>query len=165
MRLNRLTDYAVVMLAHMSRPERPRVNPAIEAMGRRAVTAAEMAAESGVPQPTVAKLMKQLAHAGILTSQRGATGGYRLARLPAEITVAEIIAALEGPIALTACVDGRAGECEVENLCPMRGNWDKVNRAIRLALNSVTLADMAMEPAPFQALARPPAAVQLAQSS
>ncbi|MBM3492058.1 MAG: SUF system Fe-S cluster assembly regulator [Alphaproteobacteria bacterium] len=162
MRLNRLTDYAVVMLAHIGRPGR---ESGPEAGGRRVVTAAEMAADSGVPLPTVAKLMKLLAQAGILASQRGALGGYRLARAPERITMAEIIAALEGPIALTACVDGREGDCEVESLCPMRGNWDKVNRAVRQALDAVTLADMSLEPQRFPPVAAAAAARPVAQAS
>ena len=96
-----------------------------------------------MPLPTVAKLLNCLAHEHLVTSSRGASGGYRLTRSADEITVAEIIQAMNGPIALTACVDGNSGCCDVENFCPMRGNWDKVNLAIRTALGSVTLTDMA----------------------
>ena len=131
-RLNRMTDYAIVVLGKMGRDG--------------VVSVAQLAQESGVPAPTVAKLLKQLAQAGVVVSQRGAAGGYALARAAADITVAEVIAALEGPISLTACVDGAEGHCEVERLCPMRGNWDRVNRAIRAALESVTLADMTPAP-------------------
>lgn len=145
-RLNRMTDYAVVVLGRMGREG--------------VLNVAQLAQDSGVPQPTVAKLLKQLAQAGVVASQRGAAGGYVLARPASAITVAEIIAALEGPISLTACVDGVEGQCDVERLCPMRGNWDKVNRAIRAALESVTLADMT--PAPmFEAAPRAAAAPQL----
>jgi FeS assembly SUF system regulator len=116
-------------------------------MGRKGVlSVGQLAQESRVPQPTVAKLLKQLAQAGIVVSQRGPAGGYALARAAEAITVADVIAALEGPISLTACVDGAEGHCEVERLCPMRGNWDRVNRAIRAALESVTLADMTPTP-------------------
>lgn len=128
-RLNRMTDYAVVVLGRMGREG--------------VVSVAQLAQDSRVPQPTVAKLLKQLAQAGLVVSQRGPAGGYALARAPHAITVADVIAALEGPISLTACVDGAEGHCEVERLCPMRGNWDRVNRAIRDALESVSLADMA----------------------
>lgn len=131
-KLNRLTDYAVVVLTQMGGDDAPVLN------------ATQMAQDSGVPLPTVAKLLKQLSHAGIVASQRGASGGYVLARTPEAITVAEIITALEGPIALTACVDGAESHCEVETLCPMRGNWNKVNEAIHGALSQVTLADMAI---------------------
>ncbi|MFC4351607.1 SUF system Fe-S cluster assembly regulator [Fodinicurvata halophila] len=129
-RLNRLTDYAVVVLAQMAR-NRDTVR-----------TAPHIAEETGVPVPTVAKVLNALARDGLIVSQRGAAGGYRLGRSPEEITVAEIIEALEGPIALTACVDGQVGHCESESMCPMRGNWDQVNGAIRTALNGVRLSDM-----------------------
>ena len=131
-KLNRLTDYAVVVMSQMSR------NP------EELWTAPHIAQETGVPLPTVAKLLNALAHGEIITSHRGAAGGYTLNRPAQAITVAEIIQALEGPIALTACVDGATGGCEVESFCPMRGNWDKVNRAIHGALSQVTLADMAL---------------------
>lgn len=131
-KLNRLTDYAVVVLCQMTRnPEELR-------------TAPQIAQDTAVPLPTVAKLLNALAHADLITSQRGATGGYTLNWPASEITVAAIIQALEGPIALTACVDGAEGSCDVALLCPMRGNWNQVNKAIHSALSQVTLADMAM---------------------
>ena len=129
-RLNRLTDYAVVVLAKMA-----------NAQGE-VRTAPQLASGTMIPLPTVAKLLKMLAREGIIRSQRGASGGYVLSRAPENISVAEVIGALEGPIALTSCVDGTTGLCEVETLCPMRGNWDKVNMAIRDALRGVSLADM-----------------------
>lgn len=137
MRLSKLTDYAVVLMVHMGQSDDDRF------------TTARIAEETGVPHPTVAKLLKDLARAGLLISVRGAAGGYRLGRTPCEISIAEIIQALEGPIALTACVDGTDDHCNVENLCGMRGNWNKVNLAIRSALDSVTLADMAIRPMEF----------------
>jgi FeS assembly SUF system regulator len=129
-RLSKLTDYAVVVMAQMARD------------GVAVQTAPQLAERTGVPAPTVAKLLKALASAGLMVSQRGAAGGYRLARTPEEISVAGIITALDGPISITACVDGAEGHCGVETLCPMRGNWDRVNRAVRRALEEVTLADM-----------------------
>ena len=144
LRLNRITDYAIVVLAQMAR------EPA------RLVTAPYLSQDSGVPLPTVAKVLKDLAREGVLVSERGAHGGYRLSRPPGEITVLEIIRALEGPVSLTACVDGTEGNCDVESLCPMRGNWDRVNSAIRTALEKVSLAEMAVpakifDPAPMRA--------------
>ncbi len=130
-KLNRLTDYGVVVLTQMSgNPDDLR-------------TAPQIAHATGVPLPTVAKLLNALAHERLITSHRGAAGGYTLNRPAEAISVAEIVQALEGPIALTACVDGATGGCDVESLCPMRGNWDKVNKAIHAALSQVTLADMA----------------------
>lgn len=136
-RLNRLTDYAIVVLSQMGRDQ-----AAVR-------TAPQLAHETGVPLPTVAKLLKTLAVDGVIVSHRGAAGGYTLSRAPEQITVAEIIASLEGPIALTACVEGSGNHCDVESLCPMRGNWDKINRAIRTALEGLTLADMALPTFPL----------------
>ncbi len=130
-RLNRLTDYGVVVLTQMSR------NP------NALRTAPQISQETGVPLPTVSKLLSALAHGRLIESHRGAAGGYTLNRPAEDITVAEIIQALEGPIALTACVEGSEDDCDVAALCPMRGNWDRVNKAIHGALSEVTLADMA----------------------
>ena len=131
-RLNRLTDYAVVVMSQMAlRPDETN-------------SAHDIAADTGVPLPTVSKLLGTLARSGLMTSQRGVAGGYTLSRGAEDITMAEIIQALEGPIALTACVDGAESNCDVESLCPMRGNWNRVNTAIHAALSSVTLADMSI---------------------
>ncbi len=150
-RLNRLTDYAVVVMSRMSRaPDE-------------LYTAPHIAQETGVPLPTVAKLLNALSHSRLIASHRGAAGGYTLNRPAETISVAEIIQALEGPIALTACVDGASGGCDVESFCPMRGNWDKVNKAIHEALSGVSLADMMpgpdcfMPPAPPRHPAQKPA--------
>ena len=129
-KLAKLTDYAVVVLGEMSR------QPGVH-------TVAQLATRTGVPEPTVAKLMKTLTRDRLVRSQRGAAGGYVLGRAAEDVSMADIVVALEGPIALTACVDGASGGCGVESLCAMRGGWDKLNRAIRTALEEVTLADMA----------------------
>jgi FeS assembly SUF system regulator len=131
-RLSKLSDYAVVVLSELGR-----------APGGAVRTASGLAAATGIAEPTVAKVLKLLASSGLVTSQRGAHGGYRLARPLAAIPIADVIAAIEGPIALTACVDGHVGSCEVECSCPVRGRWDPVNAAIRHALSEITLADMA----------------------
>ena len=129
LRLSKMNDYAVVVLGHM-------------AARAGLATAPEVAEATGLPAATVSQVLKKLAHAGLVVSQRGAHGGYSLGRTPAEISVADLVEALEGPVALTACVDGAEGGCGVETSCPMRGSWDRVNGAIRAALESVTLADM-----------------------
>ena len=129
-RLSKLTDYAIVVMSEMARH-----------VGT-VHTVTHLAERTGVPAPTVAKLMKALTPAGLTTSHRGAAGGYALSRAADAISIAEIITALDGPIALTACVEGADSQCGVERLCPMRGGWEKVNRAIRGALEQVTLADM-----------------------
>jgi FeS assembly SUF system regulator len=144
LRLSRLTDYAVVVLVRLSREDAVQTSPGI-------------AAATGIPEPTVAKVLKALAGAGLVASQRGARGGYRLLRALPAIPVSDVIEAIDGPIALTACVEGSATECEQRGLCPMRGRWDPVNDAIQNALASITLADM--QPASgFMPARRPPPA-------
>jgi FeS assembly SUF system regulator len=129
LRLSKLTDYAVVVLTRLAHVDALATSPGI-------------AAATGVPEPTVAKVLKAMTQSGLVVSQRGARGGYRLARPLAAIPISDVIVALEGPIALTACVDGAQGNCEAEKLCPVRGRWDPVNEAIRGALSAITLADM-----------------------
>jgi FeS assembly SUF system regulator len=116
--------------------------------------AAEIALGARLPVPTVSKLLRQLAHEGLLTSQRGVKGGYSLARPPEEISVAAIIRVLEGPIALTACVTEVPGECEHESQCPVRGHWNRINHAVREALDGISLSDMA-SPMPAEMLPTP----------
>ena len=135
-KLSRLTDYGVVVMSQMAQN--------MSAMK----TAPELAAATGVPTPTVSKLLKLLVKGGLVESWRGVNGGYALTKNIDDITAADIIAALEGPVALTACVDGSEADCGVESLCPMRGGWEKVNRAIRAALEEVTLAELS-QPADF----------------
>lgn len=129
LRLSKLTDYAVVVLVKLSGDTAVQTSPGI-------------AQATGIPEPTVAKVLKALAGGGLVASQRGARGGYRLARALPQIRVSDVITAIDGPIALTACVDGSPTPCGSECLCPMRGRWDPVNDAIRRALSGITLADM-----------------------
>lgn len=136
LRLSKLTDYAVVVLAALA--ETPARAGALH-------TATSLADRTGLPAPTVQKLLKQLAKAGLVQSHRGAAGGYGLSRGADRVTVAQIVEAIDGPIALTDCVDGASGACGVESLCSRRGTWDKVNQAVRRALDDVTLADMAAD--------------------
>ena len=132
-RISKLADYSVVVLVRLGAGE-------IE-------TAPGIAHATGVPEPTVAKVLKALAGAGLVVSQRGARGGYRLARPLHRVSVAEVITAIEGPIALTACVEHSPSACEAERCCPVRGRWDPVNAAVREALEGVTLAQLAALPA------------------
>lgn len=131
LKLGRMTDYAVVALSRLAQ----------EVPGT-VMTAPRLAAETGLPEPTVAKLLKGLAHHGLVSAQRGAAGGYSIARPPQSITMAEVVTALEGPIALTACVDGSDDDCLIQGHCPIRGRWEPVNVALRQALAAVTLADL-----------------------
>ena len=132
LRLPKLTDYAVVILSALTHAE------------GRVMTAAAIARQSQLSLPTVAKILKKLAKSGITTAQRGTKGGYALARPAPAITMADIVAAMDGPIALTDCVDGQFGHCGVEHNCKMRGHWNQLNQAIRAALESVNLADMTL---------------------
>ena len=135
-KVNKLTDYATVVLIEIARADTVRSTQRI-------------AERTGIPLPTVAKLMKNLNRAGLVASTRGAGGGYALGRPPKEISVADVIQAVEGPIALTACADTSDEQCSIEALCPVQGKWNRVNTAVRSALAEVTLADMVDEVAAF----------------
>ncbi len=134
LRLSKLTDYAVVVLIRLG--EGDRITPDC------VQTSPGLSAATSVPEPTVAKVLKSLAAAGFVSSQRGARGGYRLLRPLATISVADVIVAVDGPIALTACVDGSTAGCEVSSVCAVKGRWDLVNDSIQHALRAITLADM-----------------------
>ncbi len=134
-RLSRLADYGVVLMTH------------IAVRGERLNTAHAAAMATRIPEPTVGKILKTLARADLLESQRGINGGYTLARAPQDINVTEIIAAVDGPIALTDCLDAQGAACSMETFCPTRSNWRKINDAIRMALAEISLADMT-EPLP-----------------
>ena len=129
-KLNRMTDYGIVVIGHLADND-----AAVR-------TAPEIAEATGLGGPTVSKLLKRLARGGLVEARRGARGGYTLAKPAESISVAEAIEALEGPLALTACVRGADEACDHRSLCPMTGRWNKVDAAIRTALESVTLADM-----------------------
>jgi FeS assembly SUF system regulator len=130
LRISKLTDYAIIILGHMAK-----------APGRTYATN-ELAESASVASPTVSKVLKALARADVVRSTRGAKGGYRLSQAPERTTVANIIRALEGPIALTEC-GLEPMQCEQSASCHVRGNWSVLNRAIQTALEAVTLADMA----------------------
>ena len=140
-RMSKLTDYAIVLLAHLAR-------------GGRTRTAQDLAERSRVPLPTVSKLCKELSKAGILVSHRGRHGGYGLARSADLISVAEIVEALEGPIALTECGRPGGADCEILDTCLARDTWDPVSRAIESALRGLPLSAIA----PFRAGDEPPPA-------
>ncbi len=129
-RLGRLTDYGIVLMAHLA------------SAGEGPHAARDLAAETRLPLPAVSKLLKALAREGLLVSSRGAKGGYQLARPAEEITVPEMIEALEGPIALTHCAL-HEGACVQEARCDVRSPWQRINRAVHDALARITLADLA----------------------
>jgi FeS assembly SUF system regulator len=129
LRISKLTDYGTVLLAHLA------ANQAT------VCSAADVAQATGIGLPTVSKLFKSLARAGLVTSTRGANGGYRLARGPQHISAADVIDALEGPVSITEC-SSIDGDCEHEGVCSVGGAWQRVNVAIRRALQDVTLNDL-----------------------
>jgi FeS assembly SUF system regulator len=129
-KLGKLTDYGTVLMTALAvRPDRLQ-------------TSQELAAGTHLAAPTVSKLLKLLGKAGLVEALRGAHGGYRLARSPDRITVADIVAAIEGPIALTECAVHHG--CGIESHCGVRSNWRVINDAIRSALEAVTLAQMTL---------------------
>ena len=132
MRLTSLADYAVVMMAAAARH-------GAEAR----LSAACLAEQTGVPLPTAQKLMGRLAAAGLLSSTRGAGGGFRLARDAGRITLADIIEAVEGPIAMTNCIEAGGHECALEKACHVRPHMGVVNGAVRGALAAVPLTQLA----------------------
>jgi FeS assembly SUF system regulator len=135
-RITKQTDYGIVLLTQMA------------THAERQYSAPDLAAEARLPLPMVSKILKLLTREGVLVSHRGVKGGYGLARAPQAISMAEIIAALEGPIAITECVED-AGDCAHERLCPVRSNWQRINEAVLAALQSITLAEMVHPLAPM----------------
>lgn len=129
LRISKLTDYGTVLLAHLA------ANQAT------VCSAADVAQATGIAPPTVSKLLKSLARAGLVTSTRGANGGYRLSRAPQQISAADVIDALEGPVSITEC-SASDGDCEHEGVCSVGGAWQRINTAIHRALQDVTLNDL-----------------------
>lgn len=141
LKLGKLTDYAIAVMAQLARH-----GANASDMPNSALSAAALAQDTGVPEPTVAKVLKVLARSELLASVRGVSGGYRLTRAPGQIKVGEIIEAMDGPIAIVSCVEpAEEGKesCNVAHRCAVRSKWAPVNSAIRTALYGVTLADMA----------------------
>jgi len=144
-RMSRLTDYGIVLLAHLAR-------------SGGTLTAQELSARSHVPQPTVSKLCKELSRAGIVLSTRGRHGGYGLARAADAISVAEIVEALEGPIGFTDCSTPGQPTCGIAQDCPAKAGWDPVTRAVHGALSELSLSTLAVSDlTPFRATVHPPA--------
>lgn len=130
-RIGKLTDYGVVILTHIA-----------GAVGDGPRKARDIATGVNLPLPTVSKVLKILGREGILVSHRGIKGGYTLSAPPERINVADVIAALEGPIAMTECTVFGEVECDHEDDCPVRANWQIINHAVAKALSGITLADM-----------------------
>ena len=148
MRLSSMADYAVVTMCAASRH-----------CGTARVSAADLAEETGLPAPTVQKLVSLLSRAGLLRATRGSGGGLKLARPAAAISLADIVEAVEGPIAMAACSGHGRGDCTLEAACSVRPHWPAVDAALRAALSGVSLVQLAR---PAQSVAQP---VSLAASS
>ncbi|MGE5540162.1 MAG: SUF system Fe-S cluster assembly regulator [Gemmatimonas sp.] len=142
-RLSRLADYGVVLMTRMAQ-DAHHPGDGGECLGVH--TAVGLAECTGIPTPTVSKVLATLCRQGVLKSVRGAHGGYTLTTAPRQITVAQIIAAIDGPIALTQCIEDGPGACGVENLCLTRRGWKLINEAVSSALQGVTLADIVDAP-------------------
>ncbi len=139
-KLSRMADYGVILMTQLARE-----NGAV-------TTAADLSASCALPLPTVSKLLKELAQDGLLESRRGTKGGYALARAADSISMADIIGAVEGPIALTDCIEADGAICEIEALCPTRTNWRRINDVLTRALDGVSLAEMVLPPIDFMTL-------------
>lgn len=154
LRISRLTDYGTMILVHLAGPD----------VGL--CSAGDVAAGTHLALPTVQKLLKTFAKSGLVSSVRGADGGYRLTRAPEEITAAEILNVLEGPVAITEC-STEMHQCELEPLCQVSSAWQKINRAIRNAMEDIRLSDLRRPPREFvlQDLRQSPVANPYSRSS
>ncbi|MDB6164778.1 MAG: system Fe-S cluster assembly regulator [Xanthomonadaceae bacterium] len=133
LRVTKLTDYATVVLT------------ALAARPDLVLSAPELAEHAGLEIPTVAKLLKPLAQAGLVSAFRGAHGGYRLARPASDISLIDVVEAMEGPLGMTEC-SLHGGACGIEHSCGVRANWRRINDVVADALRSVTLAQMLAPP-------------------
>jgi len=131
-RFAKLTDYGLVLMTIIARD-------GVSTMHN----ARDLASVSHLPLPTVSKVLKQLLQSGLLTSHRGLKGGYGLAKEPADISVADIVTAMEGPIALTECSTETTGLCDLERSCPTKANQRIISQVMRGALEKVTLSELA----------------------
>ena len=132
LRITKQTDYGIVLMTRLAQN-----GTATEVHNAR-----DLARSTNLPLPTVSKILKALARGGLLESHRGVKGGYCLDRSAEEISVEQIIRALEGPIAITECLDTTTEECGIERSCPCRANWQRINVAVREALSAIPLSAM-----------------------
>ena len=130
------TDYGLVLLGYLVHQPQPGVH-----------TAREVAEWARLPLPMVSKILKTLAREGILVSHRGVKGGYSLAQHPEQISLAEVVQALEGPIGITECAS-HPGACDMERGCPVRVNWVRISQAFRESLEKISLSEMYASPPP-----------------
>ena len=141
-RLTNLADYAVILMCEMSHSDSR-------------LSAQDLAASTGIPVPTVSKILNLLSRGGLLISHRGLKGGFALEKSTQDISVADIIEVIDGPIAITSCNDARSCDCGFDDICSLKPRWQLINGAVRGALQSVSLHELA-EPT-FGGVMQPPA--------
>lgn len=129
LRVGKLADYAVVILHFLGK--RPQDQ----------FTMDTIAAHTLLPKATVRKLLRTLTNAALVVSRRGAHGGYQIARAPQEISVADAIAAVEGPLTLTECCSSPC-DCGLAPSCDLKGSWPSINHIVMDVLNRVSVADL-----------------------
>lgn len=133
-KLGKLTDYAIAVMGQLAH----------EGMGN-SRSASHISGKTAIPEPTVAKILKLLSKGNLVTSERGSMGGYRLVKAANLISIGEIITAMEGPVSIVSCVESH-DNCGVAGSCPTKSSWNRVNEAIKSALESVKLAEMLAPP-------------------
>ena len=131
LRITRQTDFAIVLMTRLTAEGTGSIH-----------SARDLAKVVSLPLPTVSKILKAMARADLLTSHRGVKGGYSVTRAASKISVADVIEALEGPIAITECLDDTTSECNIECTCPTRTNWQSINAAVRDTLAAIPLSEM-----------------------
>ncbi len=134
-KLGKLTDYAIAVMGQL-----------VQEGAETAHSAHHISGKTGIPEPTVAKILKLLSKSDLVASERGAAGGYKLARPADQVSIGEIITAMDGPISLVTCVDGQEENCDMWKTCPTKGNWDRVNEVIKTVLAGVKLTEMLPAP-------------------
>jgi len=149
--MSKLADYGLVLMTHFLRQRSRSEN----------LSARQMARETGLPVPMVSKVLKLLTREGLLVSHRGVSGGYALSKDPGDISVGDVLIAMEGPIAMTECLE-TDGDCRQESVCPVRTNWERINFAVRDVLDAISIEDM-VEPLPDQLVTLGGVAVSMAE--
>ncbi len=134
-RISKLADYGIAVAARLAAGDQP----------ERWCSSAQLAESTGIPEPTVGKVLRRLARAGLVEGRRGPAGGYRLARAPERVSVAELLEALEGPLAVTDCAPGASRDCALSVHCDARPGWSRIHEVVASALRSVSLREMLPE--------------------
>ncbi|MBU6476070.1 MAG: Rrf2 family transcriptional regulator [Alphaproteobacteria bacterium] len=143
-KLGKLTDYAIAVMGQLVHEA---ADSSAQGEGTMSSSAHYLSSRTGIPEPTIAKVLKMLAKGGLVVSARGAAGGYRLAKPAGQISIGEIIAVMDGPVAIVSCVDPGQEPCMMSETCPTRHGWSRVNDAIKSALDGVKLTEMLSAPA------------------